>query len=389
VSEKLPGRLSLCVIRARYSAFGGAERFVNVALDALVARGAQVTVLARSWPRAKPSDAQFSVIRCDPFYIGATWRDAGFASAVRAQLQKQSFDLVQSHERIPGVEVYRAGDGVHAAWLERRTKGQSFFERLGVALNPHHYYLRHVEKRLFEHPALRAVVCNSTMVRDEIKARFAIAPEKLHVIYNGVDLERFHPIADNEFRNEMRSRLGIDAEARVLLFLGSGFFRKGLTTALRALAKSSSNVFLVIVGRDKRAQRYQEIARDLGVDERCRFAGAVEDPLPFYAMADGFILPTLYDPFPNAVIEALACGLPVLTSTACGARDVIVDQQNGWLAESMDDATLGDQIRSFGELDAKNLERMQIAARATATGFDVALMGSRLFALYRELLSSS
>jgi len=388
VSVTLPGLLRLCVIRARYSAFGGAERFVNLALGALAAEGAKVTVFARSWPQAEASAANVSVVRCDPFYIGATWRDAGFASAVREQLRTQPFDLVQSHERIPGVEIYRAGDGVHAAWLERRKSDQSFFGRLGVALSPHHRYLCRVEKQLFEHPALRAVICNSTMVRDEITERFAISVEKLHVIYNGVDLERFRPIAGNEQRNQMRDRLQIDRDARVLLFLGSGFARKGVATALRALAKSPSEVFLVIVGRDKHARRYQDLARQLGVEQRCRFAGAVEDPTPFYAMADAFLLPTLYDPFPNAILEALACGLPVLTSTACGARDVIIEGRNGWLAEPMDDDTLAGQISALAKLDVTALEMMQQAARVTANGFDIAQMGSRLFALYSELLGS-
>lgn len=380
------GALRLCIVRARYSAFGGAERFVNLALDALSAEGAEITVLARSWRPRGALAANVSVVRCDPFYLGATWRDAGFARAVRAELRARPFDLVQSHERIPGVDIYRAGDGVHAAWLERRRAGQSFFARIGVALNLHHRYLCNAERRLFEHPALRAVICNSAMVRDEIAARFAIDPAKLHIIHNGVDLQRFSLSLAASYRDDMRGQLAIAQTERVLLFVGSGFLRKGLNAALDALSRGPSGVSLVVVGHDKHLRRYQNRAAELGIEKRCRFVGAIEDPAPYYAMADALILPTLYDPFPNAALEALASGLPVLTSTACGAREVIIEGENGWVADPLDVTTIAGQIRTFAALDALALARMRAAARATAEGFDVEQMGQKLFSLYRELL---
>jgi len=377
--------LRLAIVRARYQPTGGAEHFVNLALGTLISAGLKVTVLARRWDGVQRS-ANFTWARCDPFYLGATWRDAGFARAVRQCLRQSDFDLVQSHERIAGVEVYRAGDGVHAVWLEKRRSVQSPWSRLGVFLSAHHRYLCRVEKAMFEHPRLRAVICNSVMVRDEIRARFAIDANKLHVIYNGVDLKRFQPRHGEALRRHLRARLAIAEDARVWLFVGSGFARKGLLAALVALARAGGTSMLVVVGDDRHKRRYEAKARALGIASRCRFVGVQSDVVPYYAMADAFILPTLYDPFPNAVLEALASGLPVLTTSACGAREVIVEGANGWLCEPLDEEPMASHISRFADLDARARDAMRAAARKTAEEFDLGVMGERLLALYRQLL---
>ena len=109
-------KLKLAIVRQRYNPFGGAERFIARALPALERAGAEVTLIAR---RAEGWGAR-RVLCVDPFYIGKVWRDWSFARAARAAWRRTGFDLVQSHERIPGCDVYRAGDGVHRRWLELR-----------------------------------------------------------------------------------------------------------------------------------------------------------------------------------------------------------------------------------------------------------------------------
>ncbi|MDA0225150.1 MAG: glycosyltransferase family 4 protein, partial [Proteobacteria bacterium] len=185
----MSARLRVAVVRQRYTPYGGAERFIARALPAMEAAGADVTLIARNaegWGARK-------VLRVDPFHLGGLWRDVSFARAALRTWRRHGFDLVQSHERIPGCDIYRAGDGVHRRWLTVRRTRASFLERLGIALNPRHRWLCAAEKRMFEHPRLRAVVCNSHMVREEILQTFRIDPARLHVIYNGVDLEAFRP----------------------------------------------------------------------------------------------------------------------------------------------------------------------------------------------------
>ena len=386
-SDASPEPLRIALIRARYNSSGGAERFVARAMQALGDQGVEVTVVARNWSGA-PNQTGARLIRCDPFYMGSVWREWSFARAVRSRLARERFDLVQSHERIPGMPVYRAGDGVHAAWLERRARSMTGLGRLGLKLNPYHRYMRWAERAMFEDPALRAVICNSRLVRDEILSGFDIDAGKLHVIPNGIDLDVFHPSVRVSYRATMRRGMGIPDSVPVLLMLGSGFARKGVGAAIAALARSGLNARLVVVGADKHAGRYREQARILGLEHMVHFIGSRADVLPFYGMADAFVLPTVYDPFPNAVLEAWACGLPVMTTTACGACDHVVEGVNGWLTEPEDVEGLARAMRELGWRLQFPAARQALAqgARAAAEPFSLPALAQALINLYRQLL---
>lgn len=91
-----------------------------------------------------------------------------------------------------------------------------------------------------------------------------------------------------------------------------------------------------MVGKDKDQPRYQALAKSLNCEARVRFFGMQSETLPFYQMADGLLLPTLYDPFPNVILEAMACGLPVITTTGCGGAEFIVDGHNGYVCDALD-----------------------------------------------------
>lgn len=392
-------KLKIALVRGRYNPYGGAERFVARAMAALSAGDAEVaadvTVLAREWV-ADASDAgagdaaPVRFVRCDPFYLGSVWRDASFARAVRLALARERFDLVQSHERIAGLPVYRAGDGVHAAWLARRTARLGPLARMAIALNPHHRYLLAVERAMFEHPALAAVICNSDMVRREILARFAVSPDKLVLIRNGVDLQRFHPAARMQHRAATRARLSISADAPVFVLVGSGFERKGVADALTALQGVDAAACLIVVGDDKRRARYEAQAARLGVAARVRFVGAQADPLPCYAAADVFVLPTLYDPFPNAALEALACGLPVATTDACGASELIAPNRNGWVVPAGDVPALTHALREAAAMTCEPDKAAQWsrAAHAAAEPWSMDALSTALLALYRRVLGA-
>src|SRR5689334_11703712 len=135
--------MHLALVRQRYNAYGGAERFIERAITALEAQGVAVTLLAREWV-GDPA----RVVRCDPFHVGRLWRDWSFARAVCSEIAGRAFDLVQSHERIACCDVYRAGDGVHAQWLDLRGATLSPLRRAGLALNLYHHYVLAAERRL-------------------------------------------------------------------------------------------------------------------------------------------------------------------------------------------------------------------------------------------------
>lgn len=372
--------MKVAIVRQRYTPFGGAERFIARALPALERAGARISLIAR---RHEGWDAR-SVITANPPYLGNWWRDASFARAARRTWRREHFDIVQSHERIPGCDIYRAGDGVHRRWIELRRSIAPPGERLGLALNPYHRYVMAAEKEMFEHPRLRAVICNSNLVRDEIRRYFRVRPEQLHVIYNGIDLSQFNPQRRRTLRGAARERLELHARDMVFLFVGSGFARKGLDTAIRALAAGGQPGWrLLVAGKDRHSARYAALAAELGTGPRVQLLGAVQDIVPLYCAADCFILPTRYDPFPNTALEALALGIPIIVSTQCGAAEIVQAAENGWLCEPGDVRGLTERMR---EADSATRDpRLADAARATAERFDIDAMAQRLVGLYTGL----
>jgi UDP-glucose:(heptosyl)LPS alpha-1,3-glucosyltransferase len=372
--------MHLALVRQRYNAYGGAERFIERAMQALSAQGVTVTLLAREWV-GDPG----GVIRCDPFHIGRVWRDWSFGRAVCGELAHRTFDLVQSHERIACCDIYRAGDGVHAQWLDNRRAALGAMSRLGIALNPYHRYVLAAERRLFASPRLRAVICNSRMVKQEIRSRFGLDEAKLPVIYNGVDLGHFHPGLRDAHRASARAELGIPREAMTYVFVGSGFERKGVFRFLHAFARGAgAKAHLIVVGEDRAEARAKALARDLGIGTRAHFLGGREDVRPWYGAADAFVLPTLYDPFPNAALEAMACGLPVIVTVQCGAAELVSEGENGFVCDALDEVSLAG---SLGRLDAARARRMGAPARETAERFGLDAMARELLALYQNIVA--
>ncbi len=372
---------TLVLVRQRYTPFGGAERFLERAMGALQAQGVKIILIARRW------DGEVIGVErlvCDPFYWGRWWRDWSFARGVRRLLVQHGFVLVQSHERISGCHLYRAGDGVHAEWLRQRSRVVSPLVGWLMRCNPYHRYLLAEEKRLFESAQLKGVICNSRMVRDEILERFQIAKEKLHVIYSGVDLTRFNPALLPIHRARVRQECGVGPEDILLLFVGSGFGRKGVSILLSAMTRLPEHYKLFIVGRDKAEKRLAAQAKRLGLANRVWFAGGCREVLPYYCAADAVVLPTLYDPFPNVALEAMAMGLPLVTSLKCGAVDWVEHGVNGLLADALDLEGLIDNLQQLG--DAGVRAAMGQAAFATVAPLSLESMSQQLIELYRALM---
>lgn len=394
--------MKLAIVRQRYTPYGGAERFVERALGSLRQQGVDVTMVAREFsasPAPQPSNNApnsnapshpnpnswdgGTSLPLNPFYLGRLWRDWSFMRAVQDVIAQGRFDLVQSHERIPGCHIFRAGDGVHATWLELRAQQRGKTAALLDGLSPWHRFTLNAEAAMFGHSSLRAVICISRMVRDDVQRRFPATTNKLHVIYNGLDLDYFHPRLRSTYRHQIRAQLGLNEDRSMALLIGSGFERKGVYVLLQALGRMKCPVHLVIVGKDRYAARAERIAQNLGVQKYVSFIGGVADTRPWYGAADFFCLPTLYDPLSNAVIEALACGLPVLTSTSCGASEFIKPGVNGEVCNALDVDGIADRM---DELSSRAGD-MRDAARSAVSHLSLENMAEQLQTLYTTLLS--
>ena len=373
--------MKLAIVRQKYNPYGGAEQFIERALDALsLTRSVELTVIARQW-QARPG---VHFIECDPAYRTSLGRDKSFATAVTACLGAtgRGFDIVQSHERIPGIMLYRAGDGVHASWLMQRARALPAFRRFAIAANPYHRHVLAAEREMFAHPGLRAVICNSVMVRNDIAARFGLDAARLKVIYNGVDLERFHP-RNRAARSATRALLGLPPEATVFLYAGSGFERKGVARLLQAAAAASATAHVLVAGTDKHHGRYRTLAARLGIADRTHFLGSRDDLPALYGAADAFVLPTLYDPMPNAALEALASGLPVVTTLQCGARELITAGSNGFVVDALDADGLATALANLAAPGCA--AAMAGATRASVAHLSHETMAGQLLDLYGTL----
>lgn len=376
--------LRLAIIRQRYTPYGGAERFVEAALEALLERGVAISLYTREWPQTRLQ--LIEPVLCDPFHIGRLWRDWSFARAVCRAVTEKAPELVQSHERLLCCDVYRAGDGVHRSWLDARLRGASALRRWFTEWSPYHRYVLAIERRLFASPLLKAVICNSQMVRRDIRDRFGVPDGRLPVVYNAVDSEAFSPKL-RAHRDSMRQKLGVAQDATLFLLVGSGYVRKGVAAALTALSRLPVNTHLLVVGRDKALGHYKRLARKLGVASRVALVGAQDDPKPFYGAADVFVLPTLYDPCPNAALEAMACGLPIVTSTQCGAAELVVEHDAGFVCDARDLDALAAHMGTLTEPEARAGRGER--AREAVLPLTPDAMTLQLVLLYRDLLAAA
>ncbi|WP_434526267.1 glycosyltransferase family 4 protein [Photorhabdus asymbiotica] len=332
--------LRLAIIRQKYRPDGGAERFVSRALEALNHQQLELNVITRSWQGETNSNWHLHL--CNPIKLGRISRERGFAKAARSIWQQEKFDLVQSHERIAGCDIYRAGDGVHRRWLLQRAKILPKWRAKWLLNDRYHRYVMDAEKEMYSAPELKKVICNSEMIKKELIEDFNLAEEKISVIYNAIDHQKFYP-ANEQARLQLRKKNHIPLNTKCLIYVGSGFERKGLAAAIKAIARTGD--YLLVIGKDKEQKKYLSLANSLGCNERIRFMGLQKQTLPFYQMADALLLPTLYDPFPNVILEAMACGLPVITSMTCGGAEFVTQEKNGFVCDALDISQLTEAIQ--------------------------------------------
>jgi UDP-glucose:(heptosyl)LPS alpha-1,3-glucosyltransferase len=297
------------------------------------------------------------------------FRPLSFALRVRSTLRHAGLTVVQSFDRTLGQQVYRAGEGVHREWLQRKRRSLPALARTWSRLSLFDRVLLALERRVFLQTPI--IITNSERGQDEIRHHYGVPATRMLTVYNGVDTDRFHPGVRQLFRERQRAVWGVSTTDLVLLFVGSGFHRKGLDRMIEALGelrrRGATNVRLVVVGRGRLAP-YQRLARKVAVADVMRFEGLRNDVERCYAGADLFVLPTRYDPFANTCLEAMACGLPVLTTALNGAAELMRDGIHGCVLDDMPSAgTVADTLRRM--LGREQRLAMGEAARQTASDY--------------------
>jgi UDP-glucose:(heptosyl)LPS alpha-1,3-glucosyltransferase len=350
---------------------GGVETATAGLVGELVRRGHQLDLLTTPGQAPVPG---VTVRKLPVLRQPSLLRLISFGLAARAAARRGGYDVVQSHERMRGVDVYRAGEGTHRGY--RAAMG-----RLGKG-SPYHRYVISLEQRIFRLDGVKQIVAISARGKAEIERLYGTPFEHVHLIYNGVDLARFEPAALARLRHAARADLRLDPGAWAILFVGSGFERKGLGPLIEALARcSDTRARLVVAGKGDRSA-YAALAARLGVAARVTWTGPRPDVERLYAAADLVALPSRYEPFGNVHLEALASGRPVLTSVHAGGAELISQAKNGWVAGEVSAAAIAEGLERVRALDAAGLSA---AARASAEPYTFAAEGKAFEALYRRL----
>lgn len=368
----------------RYRSDGGTERITSTVFDALAEDDVEWVVLTRRWGGTLPSNVR--VIECRPFSIGRTWRLKAFAGKVQQQLRSLSVDLVQSQVHLPQIDIFRADGGVHAEWLEQRWRGATKPKRWWRQFGSYHREKLRMERQMYASSQLKAVICNSRMVCDDIERHFPNYRATLRVIENGIDVARFkRDDSTDQIGRDTRRQLDIAEHASVFVYVGSGFERKGLATAIAALAHVSTRAHLIVVGRDSRMGQYRRAARAHGVYERVHFMGSQDDVRPYLWAADALVHPALYEAFGIVIAEAMAAGLPVLASRRTGAALSMIDgPQTGCVLDALDVAGFGRAMSEFAARDEVQRRRASADCECIAQGYTTERMRAELLDFYGD-----
>ena len=363
-------QLQIGFVRRGYSASGGAESYLKRLAGGVVDAGFEARLFASpEWPEAQ-------------WPFGPITRLEGrspvaFADALDASEAWSQCAGLMSLERVWRCDVFRAGDGVHRAWLERRSAG-SAARKLLDKLSAKHRGALQLEKSLFADGGARRVIANSKMVKAEIIRFYGTDSNNIEVIYNGVPVAEFAP--QKEFRDRRRAELGLSDRDVVILFAGSGWERKGLSAAIAAVEScADSHLHLLVAGRGN-AGAFKS--------SRVRFLGAVTEMRSLYSAADLFILPTRYDPFSNACLEALAAGLPVITTSANGFSEMIEHGVHGSIvADPRDTRELADAIRDWS--DPQRRDQARATNLKLAAQFDISTNVERTLRVLAQVAASA
>jgi UDP-glucose:(heptosyl)LPS alpha-1,3-glucosyltransferase len=334
--------LPVALVRRGYSSSGGAEAYLLRLAGGLKNRGCEVTLYtSEDWPEER-------------WTFGPLVRLKGRTPQKFAEAFAEARDpnqAILTLDRVPGCEVFRAGDGVHAAWLYRRGLFEPKWRKFLHLLNPKHLSMMRLECEVFQ--SVRQVIANSAMVADEIVRWHDFPRERIHVVPNGIG----RPVPAMR-RDEARRKLDLPADTFCILFVGTGWERKGLKFAIRAV-ENLGNAILLVAGRGP-AHKYPSSST--------RFLGPVSDLSALFSAADVFTLPTIYDPFSNACLEALAAGRPVVTTRANGFSEIITPGVHGDVVEAGNVDALADALAPW---NGRNREQVTQACQTLAADYTI------------------
>ena len=339
----------------------GAERYCVNLFRQLQRLGHDVTIVGEAIDEELRAEVSFLPV---PVNRLTSWtRNRSFARNAATVVERGHFDIVHGLSRVAGLDTYRLTDPLQTHWV-RVYYRQGWRQQL-ERWNPRHRAIFQIEQALFGAAGPRRIIVQSQLDSRLLQLYFGVQPQRLRLVRNGVDLQTFQP-DDGTDAVLVRKELELSERQPLLLFASMDFRRKGLDSLLQALSQSEQrNSVLVVLGNGD-ISGYQQVARRLGVGDRVRFLGRQSGMTRYYRAADAFVLPTIYEPFPNVNLEAMACGTPVITTATAGGADLVEPGVNGYLIA--DAWAIPELTRRMDEiLCVSSAGRREFAAASRAT----------------------
>ena len=360
---------------------GGAEHWTFQHARKLVARGHEVHVITETIGQAA---SELPVI---PHVLGKQASRLSRAAAAEQTLKQLPLDVIHDIGLGWHSDILQSEDGSRLSQWEHMLRSlPACFRPLKKGLInvlPRYREFRQLVSRQFSDPE-RIMVAVSKMCAQDYEQYHGVSPDRIHVIYHGTDLKHFSPENRARYREQVRQAFGIREEEVVFLFVGHDFVRKGLKTAERAvrrMAKAGEPVRLFVCGQRRLRDRTPQ---DHDQQSTVLYSGRVSDAAPYYAAADVFVLPTFYDPCSLSVGEAAASGLPVVTTRANGASELITPGLNGFVQDNpADDRELESLLLRL--MDDRLRTEMGRAARQLAEQFPLDANCDAIEALYHDV----
>lgn len=369
---------------------GGVEQWTDQFARQLLRLGHEVHVVATSFQRP-PSNAQAWIVE---HLVPSNSCRLARARSAEAILRTLDLDIIHDMGFGWYGDILQPHGGSRAAAEERNLllapKWLQPIKRIVDRFLPRYREFAELTQLQFGSPNGPVVLALSQMVYRDMQRLHGLPSSRLRLIYNGVDVKRFSPDWRVEHRDKTRQRLAISDDEVLFLIVAHNLKLKGVPTLVRALGRLRQEgvpAKVVVVG-GKRTKAMRSLARRHGVESAATFVGAVDDPRDFYAAADVYVQPTNYDPCSLVVLEALACGLPVITTKFNGASELMTAGEHGFvLDDPADDEGLAELMRLT--LNSQSRSAMSNAARQLALRHTFEQNVQQIVAVYEELKRQS
>lgn len=373
---------------------GGAESYAVELATTLIRNGWDVHLYGHSWDGAPP-EAVFHEIPRLPKWIPPSFRVVDFALRHKRMTALEQFDVVLGFGNTLTMNVYQSHGGVH--YLSNIRKAQAisnpvlrFLKYLSIFSTPKYYARARIESAAFRLNPRPAIIAISDMVRNDISDHFAIDREEIRLVYNGIDLSRFGNVQRSRAK-EIRENLGFEDQV-LFLFMAYDFRKKGVRYLIESAGALQRRVgpgkFGVVIAGGQPSPALRKLVKQLQLTDIVRCPGSTKEPEAFYSACDVFVLPTFYDACSLVVFEAMAAGLPAITTVFNGAAGIISDSVDGIVLNNPRDINeLSSAMEFF--LNEENLKSASEAARRTASNYSVQHNHSKMLEIFNEVANST